>query len=916
MSEQPVHDAVSGPQIEPTQDTGTVWDNDHAMRVYAGFIGLVEQVESLLRRAGRGDWRMPLLCLVAARGIRSPLKVLARLFTGGDRQVPHVYLSAAAGGDLRAMLHQVYEGLAGGHFGGDPLRFRHFALVEWLMTVDLRGVAVDKRQQRLARELRRNLGLRTPRDASGAAQALGGWPGLALWLAAVVLPAAALRVLLTGGLFGLGREFRWFMRQQYLAPRLAGSFLAFASRLTIGVRDAEVSAQIDRLLVHAFLQDLRMQYQRRPWRPAAWRRTAYPLLLLDDACVGSAGYDLLRIVNAVRNETGRSDPLLVITCGQDVPPDGVAPSAATVVGRLVPLEGIKGACRAWHDLIPAARRARNDAAWYLPVSIPDADLGAFQDRLPQVGAPPVPQLARPLVQLGLVLALLVGGGGWYAPEMKHLVDEYQADCLPVHPDGRVGTMLAADGQCLGYTDNASQVFSHDNQLIAVQEKIFTQNRRSAEASTIQKYHPRVTLVYLGSLTKPNAVGGVETFAAEREELQGMAAAQARAFLDASNNPTSPYLTIVLSNAGQEMSHADLVVPMLADLAKHDATVLGVVGLVESRTGTKEAIKRLGKVGLPVIAPTLSADGIADASDHYLQISAPNIDEAEFVFAHATQVLKAKKIYNFYTYGSKGQAAQAGDLYVNTLREDLSRAYGGRPDYQESFWAPNVDLHGVCADTFTDGVVFFGGRYSEFGAFVGQLASDCNGKASLIADDSVNRYMANDQLRLTAPQNLPLTYVSKGSLAFCDRLATATDTERQYFRTDVQSVLGLCNGDVPIGERVGLAYDATRMLVKAVDMLAATAGGGNWTPSRITPSEVYNQVRQMAKPAPGIPYQGVTGLISFDPNGLADHKRLALLCAHDIQQAFRSTNQVPQEVDRTTPSGGEYAEQPLTRKRCV
>ena len=218
-------------------------------------------------------------------------------------------------------------------FGGPPIHFRHFALAELLMSVDLKSVAVAKRQRELVRRLARNYGLPGNQDTYGVAQALGGVLGFLLWLAAFVLPMMLLRPLITG-------RMRWFMRQQYLAPKLAGNFFAVAVRLTDDVRDAEDQSQIDRLLVHAFLQDLRVAYRRRIWRLTAWRRTAYPVLLLDDVALTNAGYELLSVVNSVRNETGRSDPLLVITSGQDAPPYGV-PVAQAPDGWVVPLDGVQ-----------------------------------------------------------------------------------------------------------------------------------------------------------------------------------------------------------------------------------------------------------------------------------------------------------------------------------------------------------------------------------------------------------------------------------------------------------------------------------------------------------------------------------------------------------------------------------------------
>ncbi len=425
------------------------------------------------------------------------------------------------------------------------------------------------------------------------------------------------------------------------------------------------------------------------------------------------------------------------------------------------------------------------------------------------------------------------------------------------------------------------------------------------------------MIYFGSLTKPDALAGEETFAGEREELQGMAAAQYRAFLEAREHRADPYLRIVVANAGQEMEYSPDLVKMLTKLARDDATVLGVIGLVESRKVIKGAIRDLAEAGLPVIAPTLSADGIADASNKYLQISATNLDEAQLVYNHTTQVLNKTKIFNYYTYGAASYSeGEQNDLYVNTLREDLREKFGA--DYTDSFWTLDVDLRSACPDNFPDGVVFFGGRYGDFGAFANKLASDCSGNPPLlIGDDSVNRYMANAELRLSAPENLPVAYVAKGALAYCDQLTRAGDYERSNFRSDVRSVLSLCMSDTAIGERVGLAYDATRMVLRAVKQIASSIqspSGGAWNPDEITPTGVHARIRELANP-----YRGVTGFIRFNANGVPIGKRLTILCVPNIKIAFHTPGDVPKEIDRFPDSPEEdtaYGTPTPDRRACA
>ena len=75
---------------------------------------------------------------------------------------------------------------------------------------------------------------------------------------------------------------------------------------------------------------------------------------------------------------------------------------------------------------------------------------------------------------------------------------------------------------------------------------------------------------------------------------------------------------------------------------------------------------------------------------------------------------------------------------------------------------------------------------------------------------------------------------------------ATDTERQYFYTDVQS-MGLCGTGPAVGERVGLAYDATRMVMKAVSALYAVGPGHVWDPKALVPMWKPS-MKRMGEPA--------------------------------------------------------------------
>ncbi|MEU8069947.1 hypothetical protein AB0B20_09340 [Micromonospora sp. NPDC049151] len=842
----------------------------------AGGPELLTLLARLLRRPRRGDRQLPLLWLVRPTG-GGAIAALLRRFAArrAGRRVPHAVLDLTgrpAGDDVATVLRELHRQLSVEAFGAPRLRFRHYPLADWLMhqtlAVDLD--AADSGRAALVRRLRDWRGRRTGDDPQvGGDSGLGAALHLLLWLLWRAVPGVVFRIAVSGRVPLVGRQYRWFMRQQYLAPRQSVTFLGFAERLTAGWRDGEHPAQVEKLLLHAFLEDLRLAYRRRFWRPGDWRRTAYPVLVLDGARPDNVGHTLVRLVDEVRNETGRNDPLLVVAVAADPPPE---PAAAR------PLAEAEEAYEEWAEALPENRRLRRSGAWLMLLESDDRDVDAPVGGVPPaLAAPDPPWWARRFLPAAVALALVAGLGVW-----AH--GRWAPDCRP-WPTDRVAVRLVA-GECVGYSDTAGQVFNSEpgqDRLRAVQRRIFAQNRAAEEVWRRSEHRrPYLTLVYLGSLTGNRTRADEESYVSEREELEGMATAQYALLQESAAADDAALLHIVVANAGRQMRHADDAVRMLEGLARDDPTVLGVVGLVDSRTSTAAALRELNRVGLPVLAPTLSADRMDANSSLYLAMSAPNRDQVRMVEAYARQVLRVGEAHVYWTTGEGSSLAD--DLYVATLIDGLRERFGDRITRLDE-WRSGRRLTQECG---YPGMLFFAGRWSEFDGFMRAL-KECgaNPPRHLVADDSVNRYMANPGLRASAPGNLPVTYVSKAALATCASLRTAQaarDEARGTFLTWIGAD-GLldpprCRAGTgpPVGERVSLAYDATMMTVRALESLAARLRhadtGCRWEPRSVNPVGVHAEVlRQNA--AGG--YPGVAGLIRYAPDsGEPVAKRLALL----------------------------------------
>jgi hypothetical protein len=880
--------------------------------------GIFALISHLVQRPVRTDHRLPLIWLGSReQGTRVLEALVARLRITRRYLVPHARVEAAPGRsirDIRALLRTLCAELAAPRFGGERLRFRRYELAEFLMGLNLSQLGTEDRSREIVTLLRD----RFRRRSQNIAQAIDGIDvepqyRLPVWLIRL-LPRAFFRAAVSGK--GFGSRYRWFMRQQYLAPLQSVKFLSFVERLTEGVREREDADQIDKLLVNAFLEDLRRAYRRRPW---PWliegrRRTAYPVVLIDNASENSAGHRLLQLVNEVRNETGRSDPLLVVCSSDDIPQ---APTQATVRGVVEPDSGIRrnsdpvyrdDVYREWAEKLPGSRRARVDTAWDLPIAVTESD--SLDLPFEPITPRRPPRFARRIVVAAIAVVPVLAGIGWAGWQYGY----FGRGCSHFPFNGQVDVSIL-NGECIGYSDSSDFRFNDQpsqknapgqQALLQVQDAIFAQNRTAHDNWLGNRMRPYVTLVYLGSFTGRPTNPNEEAYSGEREELEGLAVVQ-KDSLDRDATDKFPLLHIVIANGGHDMQYATEAVDMIGRLASDDPTVVGVIGLDESRDTTAAALRKLNMIGLPAIATTLSADQMDRYSQLYLQINAPNKDQARAIGEYSKNVLLVQHARIYWTTG--GVSGIDKDLYTNSLVHDLNLTLPGlgitvdnhnvnNPNVNDEMFNPGPFSGDVCSYR---GVVIFAGRWNDFPGFLEAFPQCSNYRSlNLIADDSVSRYMDNPTLRKNAPAMLPLTYVSRTSLITCEDPQDAHDSSVSRFlqrikETDIfRRYCGQGNG--VIGERVSEAYDGAELALYAVQHLDEDLGSHQeWNPRSIVPADVYLKILQTTHRTPF--FDGVTGTISFndvgdDDSGEPIEKRISLLKVNDVSADI---NVLPKEV---------------------
>ncbi|WJK42863.1 hypothetical protein O7608_11000 [Solwaraspora sp. WMMA2056] len=875
----------------------------------------------------RGDEPLPLVCLVGREAPDRFLTALESTLGDASPRIPHALVDADTAGTRSAarwglsgedpaaaaaareppllpLLDELSFRLAADSFGAGRLtRFDHYRLADWLSGHRLppaRGR--DDRSAVLA--LLRTWSGRAPQPVGAAGTdpsvsvaevASGVWTRLGLWLLMWV-GQGAFRRWLSQRPAGLGREARWFMRRQpYMVPRHSTDFLGFAERLTLDRRSFENAEQVKKLLVHAFLEDLRAAYRRRRWRwfprRSGWRRTAYVTVLVSNATDDNGGWELLRLINAVRNETGELDPLLVVAAC-DRPPD----RSGGTDGRPMPAHDADRALQLWRRGLPHRRQLLATDARYLVLDLPEPvppgrvgalaadDAAAWDPSETTWRLPPPPRLARRGAVEGLLAVALVAV---LAAPLLTVRQYWQEHCsvLRSQVDAAVSVELLRFGpddmQCVGHSDSAAQVFGTNARLRAAQLRVFAGNETAARKLAAIPHRPMISLVYFAGLT--HAGSDLDTDHAVAEELEGIALAQQQQH--AASSLSEPLVRVVIANAGRGMRQAHHVAQQhLIPLIDADDSIKGVIGMDRTVPETEEAIRILGEAGIPVFGTTLTGTGLAELSQLYFQLVPDNTRQAELVARYAAHIGRDK-----VTVYHPPIDPDHPDEYVKTLRDAIADRMGEAVELVD--WRDDVnELPPPCrrpdwAQAYQRELFFYAGRENHYRDFLRTMNDGCvdsDRTPHIVADDAVTRAVAQASFRTDDTfAGSRVRYVGLGSLVVLGGRDCVTYGRPAPALSDMQPMQSFCSGyqrlrarlaaDLPTeelpatsypGERVGVAYDTVRMLVDLVRL------GGRHRWHRAALVQLLRE--------PGYEFLGASGVISFSASRIGDSRNIAIL----------------------------------------
>ncbi|MGH3901017.1 MAG: hypothetical protein ACRDTA_22785 [Pseudonocardiaceae bacterium] len=487
-------------------------------------------------------------------------------------------------------------------------------------------------------------------------------------VALTVLPPVWFWLRFSGRIPLVSGPYRWLLRQPHIVSEEHDRSLAgIAERLTMTRWERE-SEQVIQLPTGALIQDLRRAYRPRWFRRY---RTTHPIVLLNNVSRANGGYTVLRAVNDVRNVTGLNDPLLLISESDKIPPFANRPDAEqteqTVAHRATDVDTIY---RQWQNDVTPRRRRRESKTWYLVLLLPadalrqraETNQAQPQHRNGRAPFPPVTwRRSQPVAVTLTILLLLFTLLGYAQWSRVHCGDGLTWPGLSPQTE-----ML--DGECVGVTEDLFD-FVSDREFFGALRSVILEQNAAVDRLRTESQRPFITITYLGTLTSTS--NSAETLTAVREELAGLAVAQRRQIQ--TDAAFEPLVKVLIANGGERMLHGERVAATLGKLAESDRSVVGVVGLNESREPTLRTIRALAQKGLPVVAAPLSADALADSNSLFYQIAPQNRRQAEVAAAYAAnrrdngasltgaQIESAARIY---------VSDDATDIYGQNLASDL------------------------------------------------------------------------------------------------------------------------------------------------------------------------------------------------------------------------------------------------------
>ncbi|WP_037857336.1 hypothetical protein [Streptomyces sp. NRRL S-31] len=624
----------------------------------------------------------------------------------------------------------------------------------------------------------------------------GGWQ-TAVWGGALALTVFGLLHLLARSappLLWLRRASRWFATTTFLTPlsdrpaaadwsrwRPVKSWETIRGR-AFGVAQQVVAAQAGdatarqfhlELRVLALLEDLRENFRPRTLDLRRSKRTVPPVVYLPRATEEDGGLLLLRTLSNVRSRRSEVDPLLVLAAvpaaehlrppshepdpGPDRPEDGAAEDGEDAFGA-------DARYQRWVTDLNAGQSPGRAAAlpWILHIPMPAEELRHRHstqhstDRIRRTAAWLL--WSRPCLSVLLALGLAAGFLG-----NQYLAGRY---C-----DGRLlgsnTDSVLHDGQCIGVATGNVRLAEGNGLSLSGAGKGVTfdavEQAIRAENAAIGPRDAHVTIVYAGPVTAAEQTGTRKGL----EEITGVYLYQHYTNVS-TDKPTK--IKILLANAGENMLQVDSMARHVADLARRDRSVVGVVGMGRDTTDTEDAARILKGAGLPVVSTTNSGSYLARNLSNWFGLAATDEEEANALSVLARQLSAredgASAVVLSRSVGSEKdlyttEQARVGKHMLAEAHFTLapSRTYRLSAEGEPELTAP---IGRICGSRPVPRALYFAGRVEDVPNLMSQLGSTpgCAGRGITVftGDDlTKSNYEEGESLRI--PDEVTLYHIA-------------------------------------------------------------------------------------------------------------------------------------------------------------
>ncbi|MFI6007546.1 ABC transporter substrate-binding protein [Streptomyces sp. NPDC051243] len=622
----------------------------------------------------------------------------------------------------------------------------------------------------------------------------GGWQ-TAVWGGALALAAFGVVHLLARSappLLWLRRASRWFATTTFLAPSsdrpeaaewsrwrptkswetIRGRAFAAAQQVVAAEAGDMTARQFHlELRVLALLEDLRENFRPRTLDLRRRKRTVPPVVYLPCATEDDGGLLLLRAISNVRSRRSEVDPLLVlaaIPAAERLRPPGFEGPVLPVVPhsdgsaqddgeRAV---GADARYQEWVTGLNVGQSPGRSAAlpWILRIPLSADELRrrhSAQHSTTRIRRTAAWLLwSRPCLAVVLTIALALGflGNRWMA-------ERYCAGRLI----GSNTDSVLVGGECVGIaTGDVRLAAGNGLELYGAGKGITFDTVEQAIRAENARIGPKdkyVTIVYAGPVTAADEAATRKGL----EEITGVYLYQHYANVS-THQPTK--IRVLLANGGQNMLHVLPMARHIADLARRDRSIVGVVGMGRNTTESAGAVQILKGAGLPVVSTTNSSSRLARKLSNWFGLAATDEEEANAMLVLARQlarradgaraVVLARKVgseKDFYTT----EQARVGRQMLDEAGFGLlpSRSYGLSPNGEPELTDP---VESICASRPVPRALYFAGRVEDVPNLMSQLGSTpgCNGRDITVftGDDlAKSNYAEGESLRIPAEVTL-------------------------------------------------------------------------------------------------------------------------------------------------------------------